>query len=382
MTKKRILLVGDGNHQFITNYTVWLNKQSNIKFQIDILSLSLVNNSNADYYNKIYSINDNSSISSTINQIKGVRRYYRFLQYKKLLQKLPEYDFIHFHFISVDCYFLVDQLKKHTKSKIILSIWGSDMYKVKPVNEKGFIQSCHRADYITFTNQKSIEYFASKYNWVKNNLKLCRFGLAPLENLKELKASKSECKNILNWNKDKLAITIGYNLASAQQHLKILDLFETDEIKAFKNQIQLIFPITYGGNEKYKNQILEKLNHLPYECKVYDTFLEDKTITYIRKASDIMIQLQETDQFSGSMQEHLFARNIVITGSWLPYETMKEKGVWFIEINKIAELVEVLPKIINHYTEYELKTVDSPNAITKLSSWEKNIKSWIDLYKY
>ena len=380
MSEKRILLVGNGNHQFITNYVYWLKKSTKSKYIVDILSDRQVNDENKKYYNTIFRKNDRNLIYQIISKIKGVRRYYRFFLYNKIIKTLPLYDVVHFHFISIDSYFIIEQFKKNTTSKIILSIWGSDMYRVNSTSEKGFIEACQKADALTFTNQKSIDYFKMKYNWNKNNLKLCRFGLTPLENLKKLTTTRVECKKQLNWNPKKRAVTIGYNLNSAQQHLEILTQFDNDSTKELMDEIQLILPITYGGTPKYKNQLLEKLKQLPFEYIFYDTFLTDEKVAQIRKASDIMIQLQLTDQFSGSMQEHLYSRNVVITGSWLPYETMKENGAWFIEIDKLEELYKVIPEIIKDFEKYELKTKNNPQVISELSSWDKNIYSWIDLY--
>lgn len=380
MSEKRILLVGNGNHQFITNYVYWLKKSTKSKYIVDILSDRQVNDENKKYYNTIFRKNDRNLIYQIISKIKGVRRYYRFFLYNKIIKTLPLYDVVHFHFISIDSYFIIEQFKKNTTSKIILSIWGSDMYRVNSTSEKGFIEACQKADALTFTNQKSIDYFKMKYNWNKNNLKLCRFGLTPLENLKKLTTTRVECKKQLNWNPKKRAVTIGYNLNTAQQHLEILTQFDNDSTKELMDEIQLILPITYGGTPKYKNQLLEKLKQLPFEYIFYDTFLTDEKVAQIRKASDIMIQLQLTDQFSGSMQEHLYSRNVVITGSWLPYETMKENGAWFIEIDKLEELTKVIPEIIKDFEKYELKTKNNPQVISELSSWDKNIYSWIDLY--
>lgn len=376
---KRILLVGNGNHQFIINLVIWLKKESN--FQIDILSFNKIKVENKIYYQNIFRIDDTTGIYKTINKIKGARRYYRFFLYKKLLKKLPEYDFIHAHLISVDSYFIINELKRNTNAKIILSIWGSDMYKVKKENENDFINTCQNADTITFANKQSIQFFKNTYSWQKDNLTLCRFGLAPLENLQNFTASRSESKKILGWNPVKRAIVIGYNLNPAQQHLEILKCFESAEIQKFKDELHLIFPLTYGGTEEYKNELINILKQLPFEYTVYDSFLPDADIAYIRKASDLMIQLQKTDQFSGSMQEHLFTQTIVITGSWLPYETLKEEGAWFLEINKIEDLKKILPEVLNNYQLYERKTEGSPAAVTKLSSWENNIQDWINLYK-
>ncbi len=380
MTDKRILLVGDGNHQFITNYAKWLKKQYGSSFWVDLLSLTPVRKENTEFYQIIYQVKKDDFLFRIANKIKGVSLLYRFCLYKKLIAVMHDFDIIHFHFISYDSYFLASQFKKKTKAKIVLSIWGSDMYRLPSAFENCFFKTCRNADHITFTNKKSLEYFCDKYHWRKNNLSVIVFGLAPLEYMEKITLSKVECKEKLRWNKDKFAITIGYNMAVAQQHLSILAQFENKKLTVFHNKIQLIVPITYGGDKNYKREILTKLNQLPFEYKVYDEFLNDETVAHIRQASDVMLQLQITDQFSGSMQEHLFSRNVVITGSWLPYDTLKEKGAYFIEIDKVEDVNDVLPDVINNFNKYEQKTTNNPRVISELSSWGKNIKQWIEMY--
>ena len=381
MSRKKILIVGNGNHQFITNYVHWVKKGSKGLYTVDVLSSAPIHMENNQIYNGIFPNYNNSHwFQSFLLKTKGISRYYRFYLYKKSIPQLTGYDIIHFHFIGTDSYFLINYFKKNSVAKIIFSIWGSDMYRVNSTNEKKFIGACRKADVLTFANEKSIDYFKTKFDWTKNNLYLCRFGLAPLEDIKDLALTKNDCKQQLSWNNNKLAVTIGYNLSQAQQHLEILTQFEHEKIKRLADKIQLILPITYGGTSKYKRQLLDKLSQLPFEYTVYDTFLTDEKVALIRKASDIMIQVQKTDQFSGSMQEHLFARNVVITGSWLPYETIKEHGGWFIEIDKLDELSNIISLTTTNYKEYEAKTLNNPQIISKLSSWVTNIHKWIALY--
>lgn len=381
MTEKRILIVGDGNHQFITNYAFWLKRELGVDTTIDILSISPLKKSNLKYYDSCFQINFNSIIYNFISKIKGISRIYRFVLYNRLVSSLKEYHFVHFHFIDVDSYYLSNLFKKKFTSKIILSIWGSDLYKLGKKNERDFINTVNASHTITFTNEKSIDYFKEKFSWVKDNLRICRFGLAPLENLKSLNLSKSECKRNLGIEEDKTIITVGYNLSPAQQHLKILQQFEKEELKLLKDRVVLLFPITYGGNIKYKEKLLKKIKELPFEYCIFDSFLSDEQIAIIRKASDIMIQLQQTDQFSGSMQEHLFAKNIVITGSWLPYGTIKENGGWFLEIDEFQKINNFILEIINNPNKYEEETEFNSKVVEELSSWEKNIKLWTNIYE-
>ena len=374
MSKIKILLVGDGNHQLITNYSKWLTKSKlSQNFEIDILSLTKTGSSNLKFYSKVYEVQFNF-----IHKIKLIRKYFKFYQYKKLISALPNYDYVHFHFIGRESQYILKQISKNTNSKIITSIWGSDMFRNK---SKRFISTCEISDILTFTSKDSIDFFKSKYNWTKENINLCPFGLAPLEYLKKLTKTKTECKVDLKLNPEKIVITVGYNMAPQQQHLEILDQFLDKNLLKLKDKVQIVLPITYGGSINYKQNLLRKLNKLPFEYKVFDSYLSDNDVAKIRKASDIMLQFQITDQLSGSMLEHLFVKNIIITGSWLPYKSLKENNCWFYDVKKIKEIKLLIPQIISNYELISKKTDNNPKLISSLYSWNITIKDWINLYK-
>lgn len=372
---KKLLIIGDGNHQFITNYVKWLNQKGDFE-KIDVLSSTTLTNSSSKLYCSSFSLDRNNKVFQFFDRIKGLRRFYRFSLYRKLVKKLPHYDFIHAHFLNVDNCYVTGLISN--QSKKILSVWGSDFYRSNHKLREYIKKSALQADAITFTNEVTRDDFIDAYKWDKDNLYICRFGLAPLDEQKNLEESRNESKSILGWNEDKIAVAIGYNLSEGQQHLKILD--QLDQLKEYSDRLELILPITYGDNLKYKQQLISKLEDLPFSYVVYDKFLSDLTISRIRNASDIMIQLQITDQFSGSMQEHLFARNVVITGSWLPYQTMKEHGVKFIEIDNVSELSGTLENLLDNFDDRFSDTVKNPSSIEFLSSWDKNISNWLKLY--
>jgi hypothetical protein len=380
MTKKRILIVGDGNHQFITNYGLFLVKGRESDYLVDILSTTIVQKENFKYYNEVIQIEDNQ-LYQFVRKIKGLRRFYRFLHYQLLINKLSYYDIAHFHFIRTDSFFISRRLRGNSVGKIVFSIWGSDLYRLKKREEHLFVASCKRADFITFSNQQSLNHFKITFGWEHNNLRIARFGSKPLEILRGLSKSKDNCKVNLGWNANKFAIVIGYNMAPAQQHLEILKQFQSEQLLNYSDKVQLILPITYVGTEKYKKQILDKLESLPFESFVYDQFLDDSEVANIRQGSDIMLQLQLTDQFSGSMQEHLFARNVVVTGSWLPYDVFKDSGVWFLIIDHISDLITVLPSVFDDYGSHWDKTIGNAEIISTFLSWESNIPNWISIYK-
>ncbi len=377
-SKLKILLVGDANSIFISNYAKWL-KSENPNFNVDILTVASVKENVTDYYDKIIDLTKLEGFAY-IDRLKGLRRILLIILYLRILPSIQNYNFIHFHFISPLRYSFISLVKYFTRAKLILSVWGSDMYRLNRLDKTGFLNSCKKADLISFGNPESINFFKANYGWKKNNVMHCRFGLAPLDSLASLGKSKIECKKELGWNVEKYAIAIGYNLSTGQQHLKIIDQLKSPQMLKFSDKIELVFPVSYGGNSSYKQQLLNELLSLPYPFFIYDQYLYDAEIACLRKACDVMIQLQTTDQFSGSMQEHIYAGNVVVTGSWLPYQPMKERGIYFEEVNDIKDLKELLPQIIENYAGFSKKTIQNENLIAEMSLWKNTIHTWTELY--
>lgn len=381
MSSDRILIIGDGNHQFIINLVKQLRKQASERLTINVLSLSRVYQQNIHYYDEVYSPNFGSRLYGFISKIMIIRRFYRQFLLKRYIKTIPKHSSYGFHFLSTDsCYVLKILKRSQHIGRFVISIWGSDLYRLKRYNTKRFLAACKAADRITFTNRSSLRYFTEKYGWNRNNLRVCRFGLVPLSKLKDNNYTKQECKALLGWNSSKLAIVVGYNASEGQQHLQILEQLQNSSFKSYVNSVILILPLTYGGNPEYRSRIVQMLTSMQYEFKIYDSFVSDDTIAHIRKASDILVQLQITDQFSGSMQEHLYCNNIVITGSWLPYESLKEAGVRFIEIDGLKELGSSLIHVLDGFPDLSSEMMCNSSIIYELSSWENNILSWYDLY--
>lgn len=374
----KILLVGDANSIFITNYAYWL-KQENNSYTIDILTLTKTKSENTQYYNSIISLTDYKFFNS-FYRLKGIRRFVLIIFYFQLIKKLTQYQFIHFHFISPLIYALIGIVKHRTKAKIILTIWGSDLYRVFKIDLVLFKKACKQAHKISFTNNESLDFFKKKFNWKKPNLYECRFGLSPLENLSELKLNKTECKKELGWKHNKLAIAIGYNLSKGQQHLKIIEALANPKFNSLKNSTYLVFAISYGGSVNYKNELINAIEQSGFESVIMDQYLNNHSVAVLRKATDIMVQVQTTDQFSGSMQEHMYAGNVVITGDWLPYRKLKDAGVYFEEVSNISELPILLSELVNSYDQCEKKAINNHIAISELSRWKNTIKSWLKLY--
>ena len=376
---KHILLISNANSPFVTNSVTWLKKE-NPELTIDIISYKEIKPHIRSYFRNSICIQDLPNYKKILEKIPLFKHFYRRKLYSEIIRKLDKYDIVHFHFFKVRTNFLIQQFKKIYNPKFIISIWGSDFYNNKLLKRAYFRRAYSLVDTLTFSSTTTKENFLKFIKKDDSKVSICRFGLNPLEKIENIKLSKEECKNHLKWDCNKIAITIGYNYSKIQQHKKIINQLCNSDFIKFKNKIQLIFPITYGSDPEEKFKIIAELKKIPFEVFYYENYLSNEEIAYIRKASDIMINLQKTDQFSGSMQEHLYAENIVITGSWLPYKEFIDLGVEFIQIDTISDLPEKLKFLVNNFSEFTKRNEKNPAIIKQISSWESNIKNWLAIY--
>lgn len=314
-----------------------------------------------------------------IKKIPKIRVILRILKEVWLTKKMPYCDIYHMHFVDWSFAFYSGILEKKCKS-FVCSVWGSDFYKSSRLQRKLQERLYRVAKVITFANEVTKDQFNKYYKErYKEKLRLCRFGLAPLDELRKLTLSKEDCKKKLGIYENAIVVVVGYNNSPAQQHLEVIDsLMEYSNL--LPSNILLLFPMAYGGSVDYKDFVKQKLYSSGLKYKIIDNFMSSEDVALLRKSADIMIQVQKTDQFSGSMQEHIFARNVVITGSWLPYGILEEKGVFLLKISTVEEVGEKLLNVFKNLDAFREKCNGNPEIIWELSSWDKNIHSWIEIY--
>jgi len=335
---------------------------------LDFESLILYDKSN-------YESDRYSSLFKKFKSVPKLSMFFRMWYIKKVIQE-NDFDVVNIH---MSRWFYMIILPWLAREKFIVTFYGSDFYRTSDFIKKIQTILYEKADAITFTNPLTKNSFLEYYKDFESKSNVCRFGLKTLYFIdKNRKIDKKSLRESLGYNKEKIVITCGYNSTKEQQHGKIIEniLKLSPELLG---KVQFIFPMTYGNDlnrQKVKN-ILKQTN---LDYIVLEEFLYGDDNANIKLASDIMINLLETDSFSGSMQEFLYANNIVITGSWLPYKVFDDTGVQYIKIDNIDELSFKLAELINS----DIKTYDTSKnqkIISELSLWDNAIKSWIDVYK-
>lgn len=315
--------------------------------------------------------------------LKCVGKVYKYsneVQLTEILSCLNKYDFMHIHYLDPIYGLLAKQISNKC-NKLIITIWGSDFYRTSEYEKKLQEPIVKIADTITFDNEIVMKEFKTYFNYYNPKIKSCRFGLTGLEYISSMNLNKNDLKINLNVPENSLVITCGYNANPCHNHKKIIDSLNklNDEIK---KRLFLIFPMTYGREDlNYINNIKNDLSRIGIKFIVLEKFLSYAEISKLVNITDIFIQVQTTDTLSATMQEHLFNGNIIITGSWLPYDILKENKVFFFEVEEINEISILLAQLIENIDEIKFKCKHNKRIIWELSSWENTRKIWIDLYK-
>ena len=105
-------------------------------------------------------------------------------------------------------------------------------------------------------------------------------------------------------------------------------------------------------------------------------FMDFQSMAQYAMISDIMLHVQTTDQLSSTMLEEMYAGSIVIAGSWLPYKSLRKKGVYFIDVDTISDIISVLSDVVTNIEQYKEKCRDNAKIIWKYSSWDELAPRW------
>ncbi len=382
----KILIVGDCNSTYILEQSNWLKKDDNVEL-VDIFTTTSPNkkldlsafNKILNYYSKI----DFEILAQFDNLAQNIISNYILIQEFKNIESY--YDIIQVHFVDVGLISLVPHFRKIGK-KIVLSIWGSDL--LRSTIEQDYYRNIlyESADVITMTkNEFMINIFSSKYPTINiDKVVDVRYGADIFLVLKGImeSISKLECKKILNIDQNKIIVTIGYNYFAEQRHLEVVDnILRNENIKKHLPGILFVLPLTYGVDKEYFNKVINYFNENNIDFIFFDKYLSKEQVCFIRYVSDIFIHLATTDDFCNSFREYMYAKNIIITGKWFPYDVLKDDGFYFRTVKRVEDIGEELSFVMDNYFAEKEKCEVNNDELLKYSDWSIIIKEWLQIYK-
>lgn len=308
-------------------------------------------------------------------------------RYRVLHFVLPlKYDVYHFHFCVPDNLLFLYFIPK--KSKVICSFWGSDLMRYTGVSNVFYVEmALKNSTRITVQTNELAEYLFCKYGRkFKKKTREVRFTLDP-QTLNEITDKKNNEKEIIDFKKangiplNKIIILLGHNAFSENNHIKIFNAVKKLE-KELLGKACFIFHLSYGGNNEYLDELknLIQINE-HVGTRILTEFYGPREMALFRLSTDIMVHMPITDALSASMTEVLFTGNIVVAGSWLPYNILRRNGIKFIECENFGNLTNVLEYALLNMDVLKNNNFENSHAIRELLFPECTTPEWIKIFK-
>jgi len=297
--------------------------------------------------------------------------------FHKFFQK---YDLCHIHY-NYKLYSDISRTIRKIAPHLVISIYGSDFLRRTLFQKKKQTKIYEKADLIAFLTEQTRVHFLDFYGEeFRQKTRILRLGLRVLDFMDKIcEETIIESRKTLDIDPNSIVTVCGYNSLSEQNHKPLIKSLLELKREIPKNAL-FIFPLTYGDS-KTREEVKSLLKESNLNVLFFEQFMNDEEVARLRRATDIMINVQQTDHLSGSFLEHLYARSIVICGSWLPYDILVDKGVFFLTVDSPQEIGRKIIEVLTHIEELRKKTAKNPQLVTDISRWDINMKKWIQAYK-
>lgn len=315
-------------------------------------------------------------------KLKHIYYYQTMKDLKAILKQLPIYDVMQLLWIETEWAYFYQYIRVKTK-RLNLNVGGSDFYCAVAAERdyKNNLISC--SDKITAETLDTIQNFISYYGEnVSNKVSLLPFGIEVLDFIKNSKdISKNVIKEKYHMPRNKIVVTCGHNARDSHQHIGIIKAVNQLPTK-IKEQVVCVIPMTYPqGCDEYISSVKRILEETDLEYVILTDFMDFQAMAEYALISDIMIHVQVADQLSSTMLEEMYTGSIVIAGSWLPYQSLHDMGIFFLDVDKVTDVTLSLENVVTNIKEYKKKCVGNKEIVWKHSSWDELAPRWHALWE-
>jgi len=378
--KKNVLLIGNGNSVYVKNYIEHVLLANDYK--VSIFTDRVRDREFIDYYqnNGVDIITRTRSIP-IIKHIPKIRVLEDIIRIKKLIKIIGRFHIVHVHYVNRLNTILIPVLRKHS-DHIMVTYWGSDFLRKSTPKIRSLKRYLALADTITFNNTDLIEKFNHIFKdaFIEKTVK-AKFGSDILNAIavSQKKEDINKCKDSINIPKDKYIIVIGHNRNKSHRQLETLKQIAGID-KKYLEKLCIIFPMTYNNKDTdYENQLETTAKDIVCDVIFFYDFMSVEDTARLRRAADIFIHAQTTDAFSATVQEFLYSGAIVLNGSWLKYDELKNNEVEYFEFEHIENIPKLLMNTIENIDTIKKRMKLNRERIYQISSWTVNADKWIDL---
>lgn len=313
-----------------------------------------------------------------IPKVRGL--FYAKYRSRVLLRLARIYDIVDIHYLSSYYDKLVFELKEKGK-RIKVTIWGSDFYRADSTRIEEMRKTFRVVDAIQVETEQVAEDFLQVFPECEGKIAIANFGIVQLGIIDALLEhdGKSILRRKLGIPQESIVLTCGTNGSEGHQHLEIIRHLAGLPGK-IKNTLFLIFPMNYGGSREYISKVESELASLGLPYLLLKAFFPKEEFSKYVVAGDIVLSIQKSDSLSSAILEYIYANGILISGEWLPYQVLRNRGIEYMTVN-MATLTETIAYAVEHLGTIQKQFENNRKSVSEFSSWHKAISRWVDIYR-
>ncbi|MCG2611292.1 hypothetical protein LZZ90_07215 [Flavobacterium sp. SM15] len=295
-------------------------------------------------------------------------------------------DTFHFHFMQYSYLRSLFLVPKH--KKIVCSFWGSDLMRTSDTFNHFFVQKAlKRANVITCQSLEMKEIILSKFGRsLHDKIQINNFPIdqAVFNGIDDFTSSDREALNLFKktygFSSNKINVVIGHNGSPQNNHLKCIEALES---LPNKEQLHLIVNLCYAlpkhQYESYKTSLENAFEQTGIGYTIIEKFFSGNELVLSRLATDVFIHVPVSDALSATLTEMMYAGSVAITGSWLPYNTLRQIGLHYHQVSDFKQICEKLKLALTDF-EKEKTLCKSNKALIRDFFFRKQIvEKWAEI---
>lgn len=291
---------------------------------------------------------------------------------------------LHFHFIAPEYVYIIKFLSN--RFKIISTFWGSDLMRTNGFRSYYYqTLALNKSNIISCTTYDMANIILSKYGReLEPKIRYAKFIHDPkvyelIDYYRENCQWQAAFKEKFEINPNNKIIIIGHNATPANNHIPILESFKVLN-DCEQAEITCVIPLTYGSGNKEHVDLLKRIST---DFKMQFVFLESymswEELAQLKLVADIMIHMPKSDGLSAALTEFFFTGGLVVTGSWLPYNTFCQAGLFYYHYPDFGGLKKFLSLELKGYKKQKLS--NNVKIIREIFDLENISGSWVSIFK-
>ena len=319
------------------------------------------------------------------NDSAALNQWQRAGSLKKFLRG-RHYEVCNVHYNSA-FYGLIPSAIQGTANRLVVSIWGSDLHAGSRVVRLLQGRLLRRAAAVTINNPDRKPLLENTFGLPESKVHVAFMPLATLSAIDERIAegvTREIARERLGFANDGPLLLCGTNARPEQRHGEILDSLETEMADADDGRLkgaELVLPLTYGTESNaYIDSVIARAERSPLNTRCLTDFLSDEELILLRLAVDGVVQVQRHDMFSAVMQEALYARSWVLTGSWLPYDFLRREVASLHVVDKVRQVGGRVVALLDAGAEAEVADGDR-ETIRDIAGLQASGKVWAKILR-